>query len=96
MFFIALSLSSCDNDEVLADKETDCKYTISFGTEGVVALSGTRASSDKTIYGINIEYYKNGTRQGYYAYGLFDDMSKATITLIGGFTYTFTCSIGSN
>lgn len=96
-FFIAIALCGCSNEDVMLEKEitaeTDSLYTISFGTADFDLSSETRASSDKTIYGINIEYYKNGTRQGFYAYGLFDDMSKASITLIGGFTYNFTCSI---
>lgn len=90
-------ISSCNGDEdvqSLLSENTVCDslYTVSFGTANFDVETETRAT-DKTVYGINIEYYKNGTRQGYYAYGLFDDMSNASITLIGGFTYTFTCSI---
>lgn len=78
---------------MLEESSSDSLYVVSFGTADFDVEQDTRATSQKTIYGINVEYYKNGTRQGYYAYGLFDDMSKASITLIGGFTYTFTCSI---
>ena len=97
LFFMAIALTGCSNEDVILQGEvstdTDSFYTVSFGTADFDLSNETRASSDKTIYGINIEYYKNGTRQGYYAYGLFDDMSQASITLIGGYTYNFTCSI---
>ncbi len=95
--FSILCLFSCNGDEdaqFLLSENTVCDsfYTVSFGTADFDVEPETRAT-EKTVYGINIEYYKNGTRQGYYAYGLFNDMSNASITLIGGFTYTFTCSI---
>ncbi len=93
-----LATPSCESADVFEDNVTDITssdslYTISLGTANFEVEAETRAGNTKTIYGINVEYYKNGTRQGYYAYGLFDDMSTATITLIGGYTYTFTCSI---
>lgn len=96
--FFALLTVGCNNEDVIDSMSQemlcgDSLYTVSFGTADFEIESDTRAATDKTIYGINIEYFKNGTRQGYYAYGLFNDMSKASITLIGGFTYNFTCSI---
>lgn len=97
LFFMAIALTGCSNEDVILQGEvstgSDSLYTVSFGTADFDLLNETRASGSNTIYGINIEYYKNGTRQGYYAYGLFDDMSNASITLIGGYTYNFTCSI---
>lgn len=96
LLFMGFISSACQPDienEFIPDvpKEGE-QFTISLGTDGYDMNDVTRATA-KTIYGINVEYYRNGVRQGYYAYGLFDDLSNAKLTLIGGYTYTFTCSI---
>lgn len=89
--------ASCEKESVpgkidLEDPNAEL-YTISFGTDGIQAEEGTKAIGSNTVYGINVIYYKNGTKQGVYAYGLFNDLSNAKITLIGGYTYDFKCTI---
>jgi len=66
-------------------------YTISLGMSNIEV--DTRAA-DGTIYGINVYFdkEKDGNENDIYAYGLFDDQSKMSLTLLSGYTYKFVCS----
>ena len=85
----------CSNVENLPESVQEPEsYTISLGV-------GDDAASrvvDGTIYGVNVYFdkEKDGNQNDIYAYGLFDDPSKMTITLLTGYKYTFVCSAVKN
>lgn len=93
VLFCTLLYISCSNVENLPEqgvKQEPESYTISLGVgEG----TSSRASGN-TIYGINVYFdkEKDGVQDDIYAYGLFDDQSKMTLTLLSGYKYKFVCS----
>lgn len=69
--------------------------TVSLSLSGEICVEHealTKVSS-ADLYGINVYYDKDkdGTIDNEYGYGLFDDISKMTITLISGYKYRFEC-----
>lgn len=83
----------CSNVEDIPEQKSEQEpesYTISLGVG-----DGTQSrASDGTIYGINVYFdkEKDGVQNDIYAYGLFDDQSKMTLTLLSGYKYKFKCS----
>ena len=94
--FCTLLYISCSNVENLPEEMTQEpeSYTISLGVG-----DGTESrAADGTIYGINVYFdkEKDGNQNDIYAYGLFDDQSKMTITLYTGYKYKFECTAVKN
>ena len=85
----------CSNVENLSESVQEPEsYTISLG----IGDDAASRAVDGTIYGINVYFdkEKDGTQNDIYAYGLFDDPSKMTITLLTGYKYKFVCSAVKN
>lgn len=98
MKYVAVLLSTlfcagCSNVENVPEQEVTPepeRYTISLGVG-----DGTESrASGTTIYGINVYFdkQKDGIQDDIYAYGLFDDPSKMSLTLLSGYQYKFVCS----
>lgn len=84
----------CSNVENIPQPEETVQepesYTISLGMG-----DGTESRAvGSTIYGINVYFdkEKDDVQDDIYAYGLFDDQSKMTLTLLSGYKYRFECS----
>lgn len=88
-----LCCAGCSNMENVPESEVmqePERYTISLGVG-----DGTESrASGTTIYGINVWFDKDkdGSVDDIYAYGLFDDPSKMSLTLLSGYKYGFDCS----
>lgn len=79
--------------------------TVSFAMKGDITVEETplsRAAGEdvesKDLYGINVYYDKDldGKINDVYGYGLFDNVSDMTISLLTGFKYKFICSLVKN
>lgn len=93
VLFCTLLYISCSNVESLSEQgviQEPESYTISLG----VGESTSSRASGNTIYGINVYFdkEKDGVQDDIYAYGLFDDQSKMSLTLLSGYKYKFVCS----
>ena len=95
VFCLVVMLSiACSKEE---PKTIGEPITVSLSLSGDIYVeheSLTKASTDD-LYGINVYYDKDkdGTTNDEYGYGLFDDVSKMTITLISGYKYRFVCTL---
>lgn len=95
---VAIFFNSCEKNGSLDEPKT---YTVSFAASGDVSVSmrpmtkGSMTEGD--LIGI-MAYVSNdgGTKYSPYQYGLFDDISKATIELIDGKLYKFTALLVKN
>lgn len=89
-----IGCSNVENVPELEPVQEPESYTISLGMG-----DGTESRAvGSTIYGINVYFdkEKDGVQDDIYAYGLFDDPSKMTITLYTGYVYKFVCSAVKN
>ena len=91
----ALFCMACSNVENVPEGMQEPEsYTISLG----ISDDTESRAADGTIYGINVYFdrEKDGNQDDIYAYGLFDDPSKMTITLYTGYKYHFECTAIKN
>lgn len=105
MAAFAISCSNDATDEPQApNKPTEHPkmVTVSFAMKGDVTVEETPLSrtageetESKDLYGINVYYDKDldGKINDVYGYGLFDNVSDMTISLLTGFKYKFICSL---
>ena len=93
-------LWSCDQEIVNAEEpETSITVKLGIGYDvNVSSSSSTKASADNGIYGINVYFdkEKDGKTDDIYAYGLFDNVSAMTISLLSGYKYRFACTFAKN
>ena len=70
----------------------------SSGVTTSALLAYAKASADQGIYGVNVYFdkEKDGTTNDIYAYGVFDNVSDMTITLLSGYKYRFACTFVKN
>lgn len=85
-----MGCSNVENFPELEVSQEPESYTISLG----VGDGAESRASGNTIYGINVYFdkQKDGAQDDIYAYGLFDDQSKMSLTLLSGYKYRFVCS----
>lgn len=97
---MALALFCCSKEEdtpVVYGEKIEVKLGMD-GDFNASSASETRASVDNGIYGINVYFdkEKDGNTNDIYAYGLFDNVAKMTITLLSGYKYRFACTYVKN
>ncbi len=95
IFALLVCISCTNTDEGLQEKQQEVRYDVKLELSDFDVSVETRGASTKTIYGINVYYdkEKDGVQNDFYAYGLFDTTNSMNITLIGGYMYTFICSV---
>ena len=93
---MCVNFASCSSDDVIPNEPQKPKeYTVSLGFTGEISISESPLSraSENDLYGIQVYSCPNidgaNTYTTYYAYGLFDDISKMTIKLLEGYKYKF-------
>ncbi len=100
LLLASLFLVSCEKAVVEEDgievSGQDISVSLAVGGEYIITSESplSRAATPGVVYGFNVYAKKSGT-SAYtkYAYGLFDDPSKMTITLRKGYQYRFECTI---
>lgn len=102
MIAFAMLFVSCSN-ELQEEQSTPKTYTVSLGVKGeildVIQTPLTKSGENNNLYGIQV--YSTNTpddNNSYspYAYGLFDDISNISITLLDGYYYRFVCTMVLN
>lgn len=102
MIAFAMLFVSCSN-ELQEEQSTPKTYTVSLGVKGeildVIQTPLTKSGENNNLYGIQV--YSTNTpddNNSYspYAYGLFDDISNISITLLDGHYYRFVCTMVLN
>lgn len=99
MIAFAMLFVSCSN-ELQEEQSTPKTYTVSLGVKGeildVIQTPLTKSGENNNLYGIQV-YSTNTPDDKYsyspYAYGLFNDINEAIITLLEGYSYKFVCSM---
>lgn len=102
MIAFAMLFVSCSN-ELQEEQSTPKTYTVSLGVKGeildVIQTPLTKSGENNNLYGIQV-YSTNTPDDNYsyspYAYGLFDDISNISITLLDGYYYRFVCTMVLN
>lgn len=101
MIAFAMLFVSCSNElqEEQSTPTTPKTYTMSLGVKGeildVIQTPLTKSGENNNLYGIQV-YSTMTPNNGYgspYAYGLFDDISNVSITLLDGYSYRFNCTM---
>lgn len=100
MIAFAMLFVSCSN-ELQEEQSTPKTYTVSLGVKGeildVIQTPLTKSGENNNLYGIQVYSSEKPSDEDIaynkYAYGLFDDITKAEITLIGGYSYEFVCTM---
>lgn len=100
MIAFAMLFVSCSN-ELQEEQSTPKTYTVSLGVKGeildVIQTPLTKSEENNNLYGIQV--YSTTSLDEYkytykpYAYGLFDDISNVSITLLDGYYYKFQCTM---
>lgn len=88
---VFMASTSC-RDQITLREDEPQYITIRLGTSGD---GQTKSSSTADLYGITVYYdsARNGSPDTPYAYGLFDNKEDMTITLLSGYTYSFSCRL---
>lgn len=91
----------CSCKEMPIEESFGAPIVINLGFESDVTVSSsqsTRVGADNGIYGINVYFDKerDGKTDDIYAYGLFDNVSDMTITLLSGYKFRFACTFAKN
>ncbi len=96
--FVLVGLVSCSkkNDTVPEDPEY-IQVKLGFGGEITIDQEPlTKGAATNHLYGIQVDFYKDGVYQGHYGYGLFDNTDDMVISLLSGYTYNFQCTMVYN
>lgn len=90
---------SC-SQEIASDEDFGTPITVNLGIgyDVSVSSSSTKALAETGIFGINVYFDKerDGKTDDIYAYGLFDNVSAMTISLLSGYKYKFACTFAKN
>lgn len=95
---VAIAVNSCEKNGSIEEPKT---YTVSFATTGDINISQkplTKAGIEEgSLIGIMVYVSDNdGTSYKPYSFGVFDDMSKANISLVSGKLYKFAALLFGN
>ncbi|MGL5227612.1 MAG: hypothetical protein ACRC77_05455 [Bacteroidales bacterium] len=96
---LSLLMMACSSSEDVIETPVspeEAKFIeVNFGLTGEISditqTPLTRAIDTTTLYGVQVYSQKNGSEH-YYAYGLYDNVSKMKIRLVNDQTYRFVCS----